>query len=156
MGNWRRVWIVGTIPREQVEPLRAALTEPDYGSIDWNAEDARASECCCLTIGKGLCGLGSWPAESMNAVGNLYERDYRPDDVRLACAEYVLTVAPGAEFKVHCGDDYERSKCVATVTVEDGGVSLGDPEIASLPEIGEAQITGNLFAAIFGFRGGAS
>jgi hypothetical protein len=147
MGNWRRVWIVGQIPAGEVGPLRAALADAPGASEEW-------PEWHCLTIGEGLCGLGEWPAEVVNAVGNLHERDFSPEDVRDACELYVLPAAPGATLRVHCGGDWESSGCVGTVTVANGRATLGAPEIPSLPEIPETQIAGRLFAALA--RGGAS
>lgn len=151
MGNWRRVWMVGSVPAEQVVPLREAMTAPD-----WRNEHDDVREVHALTISGGLCGIGDWPAEVVNAVGNLYERDYTPEDVRDACERYVLPAAPGASLTIHCGGDWESSECVGAVKVEDGTATLIPPVIAKLPEIPESQIAGRMMAVLTGFRRGAS
>lgn len=144
MGNWRRVWIVGTFPADQVEPLRAAFSKPENPCDDW-------PEYHPLLIGVGLASLGNWPAPVVNAVGNLYERDFSPEDVRDACERYVIPVAPGADLKIHCGGDYESAECVGTVTVADGTATLGKAEVKTLPEIPVEVVNSRFLNAVFGF-----
>lgn len=143
MGNWRRVWIVGNIPPEQVRPLCAALAEPTEYAGDWPDYHP-------LRTGSGLAGLGVWPAPVVNAVGNLYERDFSPEDVRDACENHVLPAAPGASLKIHCGADWEQAECVGTVTVAGGVATLGPPEVVALPEISDEVVHARLFRAIYG------
>lgn len=148
MGNWRRVWIVGTCPHEQAIALSRALRADDlraYMAGEPLPEDWPASH--CLKIGDGLCGLPDWPNMSrIDAIGNLYERNYTPEDVRDAAERYVLPVAPGIDALIHCGGDYESDECVATVAVAQGRAELRPPTIPKLPPIPEEQIADRMRA----------
>jgi hypothetical protein len=79
-----------------------------------------------------ICGLGDWTAERIEACGNLSERDYTVEDVAATLRDMVAVV-PSLRAKVHCGGDYESEDCVATITVADGVVSVGPPEV---PKVG--------------------
>lgn len=138
MGNWTRVQIIGSCGSDDVDKICDTLADrddyKDFGP---------------LTLTKGICGLPHWPAEAISAVGNLAERDYGAEDV----AEHlkkVAAVAPSLNIKIHVGADYEEDQCVATVTCEDGDVSVGDPEIPNVPRTDESQMTGRMFGSLFG------
>ena len=130
MGNWRRVQIVGHCSRNDIIALSKAL---DPGKDFENYH--------CLVNG-GLCGLPMWATESINAVGNLAERNYTPKDVAEQLKELAL-IAPSLSVKIHCGDNYESETCVSTVKLDDGKVEIMPPEIEKIPEIPEAQIAAN-------------
>lgn len=127
MGNWRRVKIVGTCDTRDVPALRKAL-DPGEGFENFH----------CLVSG-GVCGLPNWADTAIGAIGNLAERDYSIENVAAQLGE-LAKLAPSLALKIHCGSDYEASKCVATVTLNDGQVSIGDPEIDDVPEISEIQM----------------
>lgn len=132
MGNWRTVHLTGSCDAAEVGPLRAALIPDDT----W-------SNFGPLSITEGLCGLGDWPAEQIDARGNLAERDYTVADV----AEHLnrlLEVAPSLRLVVHCGDDWESSQCVATIDVRDGQVTETGPEVPAVLGVDETTMTTRL------------
>lgn len=132
MGNWRTVHIDGSCPEVELHALRAACSVADnYHNFH------------CLSVSEGLAGLGDWPATRINAVGNLAERDYSVVDVAEQLRNLVK-VAPGLALRVHCGDEYEEKKCVATIEVRDGVVTVLEPEVALIPEISEEMMAGRL------------
>lgn len=132
MGNWRTVRIVGTCPSGQVEELaKQVIPRSDYANFG------------PLTFTSSLCGLPMWAAEKIEAVGNLAERDYEPDDI----AEHLLQMAhdvPGLKVKVHCGGEYEDNKCVATVILENEHAEVAPPEIELVGSISQEQMVNNL------------
>jgi len=97
----------------------------------------------------GLCGLGKWPRVKINRVGNLAERDYSVESVAETLRK-VVEHAPGLDIKIHCGDDYEKDNCVATVICKDGKVEVVAPEIGVIPDIPEEQMKSNLYSNLFG------
>ena len=143
MGNWRTVHIDGTIDPAQVEAAhRACLYE-------WGAFDPASKLPHALSYSQqpSLCGLHEWPAPRIKVVGNLYERDYSVDDVAEAL-RIVAVAAPSLRVIVHCGDDWESQKCIATITVNQGSVTNGPPLIDALPEISLSQIADRLFDSL--------
>lgn len=138
MGNWTTVHIEGSIPSAEI---RAAKAFVDIG------DDYENFHCLCKT--RGLCGLGNWPAEKINRVGNLSERDYDKDDVANALREFAKA-APNASLKIHVGGDNESDDCVATVILHAGIVEVLPPEKAKIPDIPEEQMTYNLMDALRG------
>jgi hypothetical protein len=136
MGNWRTVRIVGTCPVDDVEPLKQAIDD-EWNDATWGP----------LTATRGLAGLGSWPAEKMDCVGNLAERDYDPEEVA-AHLKRLVSHAPGLALKIHCGDEYEEKNCIATITVADGQVTEGPPEVETVSEISDDQLMANFAAAV--------
>ena len=136
MGNWRTVNIIGTVDKEEVNQLITACTpKSDYSNFH------------PLSILRGLCGLGCWVKEHINARGNLAERGYSVEIVAKTLKSLVK-VAPSLNVKVHCGDNYESENCIATITVEDGKVSVGSPEVKFVSGASEDEVTGRLFKAI--------
>ncbi len=126
MGNWRTVTITGTIDPADVPAARRYVEIGD----DWTNFH------CLAFVGMSLCGLGRWVPPlggTIHAVGNLAERDYTPEDVAEALTGMVA-VAPSLAVKVHCGDDWESTTCIATVMAVDGRVSVGEPEVATVGE----------------------
>lgn len=147
MGNWMTVTIEGSIDPADAGAARAFVDITDgtrrfvnHMDVDWDR-----FHCLCF-CGPSLQGLGLWIPEAggeFRAVGNLAERDYGPESVA-ETLRGLVAVAPSLRLKVHCGGDYESTDCVATVTVADGTVSLGSPEVAEvgdgLAEMGIARL----------------
>ncbi len=137
MGNWRTINIVGSIPTDELEAARKTCFY-DYMNFD-NVPKGFQEHALCYGSSIGLCGIGRWPDDQMNVTGNCFERDYDVEMVADAL-RIVVKAAPGARIKIHCGDDYEKLNCVATITYDGGEVVVGDPEIETLREIGEEVI----------------
>ncbi len=133
MGNWRTVQIVGTCNGVDVPKLRAA--------IRWDSKSMQGFHCLMYT--GGICGLGNWAAEKISAISNLAERDYSVKAVAKTLGE-LAKKAPSLKVKIHCGDDNESKKCIATITLEDGKATVGKPEIKKSPEIPKGQMALNL------------
>lgn len=133
MGNWRTVEIEGSIAPEDLDVARVFVNTGE----DWD----RFHPLC--NYGPSLCGLGGWIGETINAVGNLSERGYSVEDVAFTLRRMAALV-PSMRLKVHCGGDYESTGCVATITVADGVVKIGPPEVvtvgAGLTEAGLARL----------------
>lgn len=142
MGNWRTVNMVGSVSPGEVEALRTRVVysarrdEYDrFGPLSYDPESP------------SICGLGEWPHPQISAYGNLAERDYDPEDVVRVLSDLV-TVAPSLVLKVHCGGDWESSTCVATITVADGAVSLGPPEVQEVVPISTSEAVARLLITI--------
>ena len=133
MGNWRRVYILGNC--QDVDALDEQLRCDEYGSDSWH--------CLCYMPKPGLCGLGNWAARSISAIGNLGERDYSVDDVA-SRLRIIAEAVPSLDIKLHCGADWEGDECIATISVHQGKVMVGRPEIEALPHIPESQLQANL------------
>jgi hypothetical protein len=141
MGNWRTVNITGAIDERHVEPLRERLTysfdRPDgfdnFGPLSFNPERP------------GLAGLNGWVQPTVSACGNLAERDFSVEDVAEELRK-VLPVSPSMLLKVHCGGDWESDECVATISVGEGLVVVGKPEVEKITGPSEAQMMGNFMA----------
>jgi hypothetical protein len=142
MGNWRTVNIAGTIGESHVGPLRDRLGYTfeagdsgwdHYGPLSFNRQRPLP------------CGLNNWVAAQANAIGNLAERDFDPEDVAQHLRE-LLGVAPSMLLAVHCGGDYESLDCVATVLAGEGLVVVGAPQVGRVEEIPDEQVTRNLLA----------
>ena len=132
MGDWRRVKIEGTCHTRDLLKLRNML---DPGR---NYENFH-----CLVHTGGICGLPNWAGEQIDVIGNLAERDYGPEDVAEALAT-IAALCPTLSVLVHVGDHSESSTCVATVMAVNGDVSVGDPQIESIPEITSEQMQSNM------------
>jgi hypothetical protein len=113
--------IVGSIAAAD---LPAAKTFVNTGD-----DDNRFHPLC--NYGFSIWGLGDWTAETVQACGNLSERDYTVEDVAQTLRQ-MAAVVPSLQAKVHCGGDYESEDCVATITVTDGVVSVGPAEVGRL------------------------
>jgi len=133
MGNWRRVYILGSC--QDVESLDKQLRCEEFGSETWH--------CLCYMSKGGLCSLGNWATRSINAIGNLVERDYSVGDI-VSQLRIIAKAVPSLDIKVHCGGDWEIDNCVATISVCQGEVTVGAPEIKELPQIPDSQIQANL------------
>lgn len=139
MGNWRTVRVVGTCDPRQVRALSQRVNVGlDYSNFG------------PLSNAGGICGLGAWPAPEIDRVGNLAERDYSPDAVADHLRE-LADVAPSLAVRVHCGGDYEDAGCVATVTLADGVVTVGPPEVTDVGSVSAAQMRENLSTQL-GYR----
>lgn len=126
MGNWRKIYITGTCPKEEVELLRERITYkyPDFRKpMEVTLNEERTYVSGPLLYSAGVCGLPLWPAEEIQAIGNCFERDYSVEDI----AEHLkrlIGASPGLKLKIHCGGEYESSECVATVMVLHQHVSI--------------------------------
>ena len=138
MGNWRTVHITGTCAASEVAALRAAVRSDQRN--DWANHGP-------LCFGASLCGLSFWPAETFDATGNLWERDYTPEDVAEHLRE-LLAVAPSLTMTVHCGGDYEDTVCIATVTCAGGVVAVGPPAVADVGSLTPEEIERNMIMAL--------
>jgi hypothetical protein len=140
MGNWRTVNVIGTIAPEHVGPLH------DWLGYSHDLDDPAMGRFGPLSFNRrspSLCGLNAWPAERVSACGNLAERDYSVEDVAGELRRLVH-VAPSMLLKVHCGGEYESGDCVATISVGEGVVAVGEPEQAKVTGPSEGQMMGNL------------
>lgn len=140
MGNWTTVNIKGTCPADELHELR------EFTRFNTNTyEDFH-----CLVSSDGLCGLGDWAQEVMNAQGNLAERGYNYESVAKELTRIAPKV-PNADIKIHIGSDYESLECIKTVHLHDGEVEIKEPEISTLDEISEDKIEKNLYKAMLGW-----
>jgi hypothetical protein len=121
MGNWRTVNIVGTIAPPDLAVARAF--------VNTGEDNDRFHPLC--NYGFSICGLGDWVREEVLACGNLSERDYSVEDVVATLREMAATV-PSLRLKVHCGGEHESTDCIATITVAEGVVTVGPPEVERL------------------------
>lgn len=136
MGNWRTVRIIGKVAQSEVKALKEACT-PNEKHENYH----------CLSIEEGLCGLGDWVDEEMDVGGNLAERNFDVEDVA-SVLEELVKAAPSMSLKVHCGGDYEDTKCVATITVRDNKVEIGEPEVEFVVGASKDEMTGRLYKAM--------
>ncbi len=146
MGNWRTVNIEGTMSASDAATLRSLL---NYG-YDGMPDEAYCRHWeqpwACLGFNSrrpGLGGLGCWPAETVSRCGNLAERNYGVEDVAGALRA-LLPYAPSMLLKVHCGGEWESQECVATVSVGEGLVAVGEPERETVDRPSEGQLMANL------------
>lgn len=145
MGNWRTVTMIGSVPEAEAPKLRDAVlydymaTEPDYDKDGPLAFSPKGS----------LCGIHEWVAPEINAGGNLSERDYSPEDVADHLRR-IVTVAPGLDLKVHCGDDWESETCIATITVHAGEVTVGPPEVENVTGVAPGEAGARMLRMMMG------
>jgi hypothetical protein len=119
--NKRAVWLVGTVSAEDLPALQG-LVRTGRNYIGFHA---------LCHYGPSLDGLNDWPAQAMDAVGNLAAHGYTVEEI----AEVLLwaaAAAPSLALKVHCGGDYEDAGVVATITVAGLEVTIGPPEVPRL------------------------
>lgn len=137
MGNWRRVHIMGTCNKKDLESLRKALDPgKDYDNFH------------CLVCG-GLAGLPNWAEENIDVIGNLAERDYNIQDVADQL-KLLGGIAPSLIVDIHCGGDYEDEKCIKTVRLHKSGkVEILSPQIDNIATINDKQIKQQLLKEIF-------
>ena len=126
-----------------VEGLRRSIV-PAKG-IDFCSNDTLGFTPLSMT--GGMCGLADWPAEVINAVGNLAERGYDEDSVKETLEEISKHV-PSLKLKVHMGGDNESKDCVATVVLENGKATIEKPELEKIPEVSETQFMGQMMKAL--------
>jgi hypothetical protein len=152
MGNWRRVHIVGGMLAEEVDALRAEIYQVLRGGMfahRYEQDEAQMKKFGPLSHTGGICGFGSWPSPSINAVGNLAERDYDPYDV----AEHLkklAVVAPSLGVMVHCGADYESEKCIATVVLFEGATVVRPPAVRLVGDLSPLQMENNILRQLIG------
>lgn len=75
-------------------------------------------------------GLGRWVNENgtINARGNLYERDFDNDDIEAALT-YLASKFPSLTLTLHSGSDFEGLECTATFHVSCGKCRRCEPEV---------------------------
>jgi hypothetical protein len=83
--------------------------------------------------------LPNWAGETIDVIGNLAERNYDAEDVARTLKR-IAKIAPSLKVKVHVGGDHEDKRCVATVSLIDGEVNIGPPEVEDVGEISEQQM----------------
>lgn len=141
MGNWRTVNITGSIDEAEVPLLRERL---GY-SIGTSSGDPGWEHFGPLSFNRdspSLCGLNNWVRPVVFACGNLAERDYGVKAVAETLRE-LLAIAPSMRLKVHCGGDWESETCIATITVANGTVETGPPEVERVAPVSDGQAAGN-------------
>lgn len=131
MSNWKRVKVEGTCAETEIDTLRKLL-DADFVSNDWGP-------LCC----GGLFGLPNFALETFDVIGNLGERDYDADGVRVHLA-FLCERVTSLRCRVHVGADYESNECVATVVADGHTIYVAEPAIDRIPEISEEQIFGQL------------
>lgn len=137
MGNWMKVKIEGSCKAEDVANLEKAI-DPGEGFENFH----------CLSSTKGILSLPMWATEKISAVGNLAERDYTVEDVANQLKE-LAKVAPSLAVQIHCGGDFESPDCVATITLDEGNISTGDPEIETIDKQFEVATYADTMADLF-------
>lgn len=139
MGNWTTVNIIGTCPADELPKLHQFVNA--YKDNDnWDM-----FHCLCNT--GGLAGLGDWTGTTINAKGNLAERDYSYDSVAEELQK-IGQMCPTADIKVHVGGDHETLTCIKTVHLQNGTVEIKEPEIHQLEDMSHEQFRANFFKAI--------
>lgn len=144
MGNWRTVNLIGTMTEQDAAKLR------DYLGYSHELADPGWKRFGPLSFNRhqpSMCGINAWPARAMDVVGNLAERGYDVEDVAEHLRELV-EIAGSMLLKVHCGGDYESLDCVATVSVGEGVVAVGKPDVEQLKPISDAQVELNVIRAL--------
>jgi hypothetical protein len=151
MGNWRTVNISGHIGTDDIDAAREMLKRAaNYDP--WMYEGGENEELCslhCLAFGNGICGLHDWirPSGNINAIGNLYERDFDNDDIEKALS-VLARKFPTLVLALHSGDDWESLHCTATFHVKDGECKRCPPEIEELSKISSESMINNFLAAL--------
>jgi hypothetical protein len=128
MGNWRTVHVTGSMTEDHARALSDLLDRGD--DDDWPGW-GEPYECLGFSSSRpGLHGLGAWPAAKVDRTGNI-GKDCSVQEVADALRALVC-IAPTMLLKVHCGGDWESSECVATISVGEGCVVTGEPEVATI------------------------
>lgn len=142
MGNWRAVALSGSCPADQVEVLKAHLVHANTALDELFAREDREKisldewdkvpepHALCYSPKPSLFGLWNWPAEVIQASGNVGKDTSIQELVEslLACS----AVAPGLQLTVHVGEEWERDGCVCTLDLEDGKVDEGPPQVPTV------------------------
>ena len=104
--------------------------------------------------GPSIGGLGRWAeASEINALGNLSERDFGPEDVAEALRAAVK-VAPSLTLVVNLGADYEEESCIATVVVKNGEVTVMPPGQPTVPDVDTASMRARILETMAQARRG--
>lgn len=150
MGNWRTVNMTGTMNERDAAALRQYLGYSHRFITSGAARDPAWDHFGPLSFCRdqpSLCGIGDWPAPTVNRAGNLAERDYSVERVAEHLRE-LLTVAGTMLLKVHCGGDYESLDCVATISAGEGLVAIGKPEMERIGAMSDEQAELNAIRAL--------
>ena len=135
MGNWRMIEMSGTVDPAEGKRIHEGVIELSRYVVGESSANRRHRE---AKVGFTVSALryGStdvtgwfwnWETGRINECGNLFERNYDPDAV-LRDLVALAAVAPSLDLAVHCGGEWERNHCVATIRVKDGAATLGPPE----------------------------
>lgn len=145
MGNWRTVDMRGHMDAAEAQDMIEYLSYED----DWSKWETDAA---CLLMGKSICGLDQWVEYdgTIDAVGNLAERDFGNDDIEKALVHLVGRY-PSLELTLHSGSDWESLTCSATFHVKDGVVTRCEPEVEEIREIGGSMMQARLMSMLRGF-----
>jgi len=138
MGKWRTVHLTGTMNQQDVGALWEHLGYSAYLSHDSALDHVGPLSFCKDTL--SLRGIGSWPAEKMDIIGNLHARDYSVQDVAEQLRELVA-IAPSMMLVIHCGGEWESLKCVATIRTGEGLVAVMKPEVEKIIDVNDDQLT---------------
>ena len=149
MGNWRTVHIVGTCAEVDVLALSAAVDMNRWLIALDKGDDIDRFH--CLLGGSGLMGLPNWASESIDAVGNLAERDYGVEVVR-DTLERLARIAPSLAVVVHCGGDFENTTCTASVVLKEGKAEIHLPQVADVGSLTNEQIQRNFLKTLIDAR----
>ena len=132
MKSWVRVEIQGSCREAEVSALQKALTPGEtFHSL----------------TSLGIYGLPNWAAPSIYAVGNLSERSLGAEEVAVALAR-LAEVAPSLNVTVNVGGERQSDVCVKTVALQEGKVSMLDPEVVRVPGVCEEQLSERLNIAV--------
>lgn len=149
MGNWRTVNIRGHMNVDEAKDAIKLLGKDKvkvwelYESIEQNFD--------CLLFSDSLCGLNQWIKEdgTIDAIGNLYERDFDNDDIEMAL-NFLAKRYPSIELTLNSGSDWENLVCSATFHVKNGVVERCAPEVNEIHGIPREVVKERLFRFIQG------
>lgn len=144
--SWRRVHLIGSIAPHEKDTLRARLDCRDI--FDPEVLDRMGP----LSFASAALGLPPWPApgpsDQIEAVGNMSERGFEPDDVARQLDE-LAHVAPSLAIVVHVGEEDEGRHCVATVVkVRSRPARVAEPQQRLIPNEPKGQLTANVLEQI--------
>lgn len=135
MGDWRTVNITGFIAPHDAAAAREWIFIQEYmRDDDYEKWDNSPRINCLCFYGYSVFGLGMWIPENggpFSRTGNLSERDYGVEDVA-ETLRHLASIAPSLDMKIHCGGGWESTTCVATVTLHEGVVTVGPPEVQTV------------------------
>jgi hypothetical protein len=149
MGMWRTIQVEGKITgRSNIDTII------DYLTVDKRTYDSKAyeeDEIFYLQFGNGVYGINQWikSDSSIDAVGNVYERDCTIDDLFNELSKLAKKF-PTLDMYLHAGDDYESRTCVCSFIIKDGEVSKVEPLINELNEISDEQAMKNFISQLRG------
>lgn len=139
MGNWRTVNIKGKVNPDEAKRMIEDLTIVyNFGDEECDFE---SKIFCCLSMSNSLCGLNQWvqPNGDIDAIGNLFERDFDNDDIENTL-KMLVKLYPSLELTLHSGSDYESLECSATFHAGNGEVNRCEPEVEKIKGLDKIDI----------------